>query len=196
LRVNEAIRAREVRLINFDGKHIGIVPIEQARRAATEAGLDLVEVASDAEPPVCKIVDYRKVAYEQKKRERQGRAHRRHVEIKEIKIRPTIDRHDYEIKARHAREFLTLGHKVKITIMFRYREMARPEVARNLLQRIADELADIAAVEDRMAQIGRQHQMILVPASHHKASAAKPDVEKAEAQAPSAESGAGGSDPS
>jgi translation initiation factor IF-3 len=172
LRVNDAIRAREVRLINFDGKQIGIVPIEEARRQAVEASLDLVEVAPDANPPVCKIIDYRKVLYEQKRKEREGRKRRRHMEIKEIKMRPTIDRHDLEIKMRHAREFIEVGHKVKITIQFRGREMSRSELGRGLLMRVAEGLADIAAVEDRVVQIGRQQHMILVP------SAAKPTEDK------------------
>ncbi|MCX8038406.1 MAG: translation initiation factor IF-3 [Candidatus Sumerlaeia bacterium] len=168
LRINEAIRAREVRLINADGKQIGVVPIEQARRYAEEAGQDLVEVAPEATPPVCKIVDYRKVLYEQKRREREGRKHRRHTEVKEIKMRPTIDPHDYEIKMRHTREFLQAGHKVKVTIMYRGREMVRTDIGRQLLQRMADDVADLGVPEDRMVQIGRQQQMMLAPGGHGK----------------------------
>ena len=174
LRVNEAIRAREVRLINFDGKQIGVVPIEEARRRAEEAALDVVEVAPDANPPVCKIVDYRKVLYEQKRREREGRKRRRHTEIKEVKMRPTIDKHDLEIKMRHVREFLALGHKVKVTVQFRGREMAHTELGRGLLGRFAEGLTDVAAVEDRVVQMGRQQHMILVPAVQ-KPAAEKPD---------------------
>jgi len=174
LRVNEAIRAREVRLINFDGKQIGVVPIEEARRRAEEAALDVVEVAPDANPPVCKIVDYRKVLYEQKRREREGRKRRRHTEIKEVKMRPTIDKHDLEIKMRHVREFLTLGHKVKVTVQFRGREMAHTELGRGLLGRFAEGLNDVAVVEDRVVQMGRQQHMILVPAAQ-KPVAEKPD---------------------
>ncbi len=158
-----------MRLINAEGKQIGVVPIEQARRYAEEAGQDLVEVAPEATPPVCKIIDYRKVLYEQKRREREGRKHRRHTEVKEIKMRPTIDPHDYEIKMRHAREFLQAGHKVKVTIMYRGREMVRTDIGRQLLQRMADDVADIGAPEDRMVQIGRQQQMMLAPGGHGKA---------------------------
>lgn len=158
LRVNEAIRAREVRLISAEGKQVGIVPIEQARKMAEEAALDLVEVAPDATPPVCKVIDYRKVLYEQKRREREGRKHRRHVEIKEVKMRPTIDQHDYETKLRHVREFLEEGHKVKVTMMYRGREMGRTEAGRARLMRIVEDLAGIAAPEDRMVQIGRQQR--------------------------------------
>lgn len=168
LRVNDAIRAREVRLVGFDGKQVGIVPIEEARRHAQEAGLDLVEVAPDATPPVCKIVDYRKVLYEQKKREREGRKRRRHTDIKEVKMRPAIDRHDYETKMKHIREFLTVGHKVKVTMQYRGREMSRADAGRAILQRLAQDLADVAAPEDRLVQIGRQQQMILAPVSPSK----------------------------
>jgi len=174
LRVNEQIRAREVRLINADGKQVGIVPIEQARRYAEEAGLDVVEVAPDANPPVCKIIDYRKVLYEQKRREREGRKHRRHVEIKEVKMRPTIDHHDYETKVRHIREFIEVGHKVKVTMMYRGREMSRTDAGRSLLQRVAAQVADIAAPENRMVQIGRQQQFILAPVSQMKPAGEKP----------------------
>jgi len=182
LRINDAIRVREVRLINFDGRQIGIVPIEQARRQAEEVNLDLVEVAPEANPPVCKIVDYRKVLYEQKRKEREGRKRRRHTEIKEVKMRPTIDRHDLEIKVRHAREFLEVGHKVKVTIQFRGREMSRSELGRNLLMRVAESLSGVAVVEDRVVQIGRQQHMILVPASPAKPLEGKPPVVSAPEQ--------------
>lgn len=192
LRVNDAIRAREVRLINFDGKQIGIVAIEQARRQAEEVGLDLVEVAPDANPPVCKVVDYRKLLYEQKRREREGRKRRRHMEIKEVKMRPTIDRHDLEIKLRHTREFLAVGHKVKITVQFRGREMSHAELGRNLLLRIAEDLADAAVIEERMVQIGRQQHMILVPATQSKpAEATETPVEEKPTQPPPPEQAPG-----
>jgi len=179
LRVNEQIRAREVRLIGSDGKQVGIVPLEDARRQAEAAELDLVEVAPDATPPVCKIIDYRKVIYEQRRKEREARKHRRHVEIKEVKMRPTIDPHDYEIKMRRVREFLGDGHKVKITIMFRGREMAHTERGRNLLMHVAEDVVDLGAMEDRMVQVGRQQHMVLAPvAPAKKESAAKPAEEE------------------
>jgi len=155
-------------LINFDGKQIGIVALEQARQQAGEVGLDLVEVAPDANPPVCKIVDYRKLLYEQKRREREGRKRRRHTEMKEIKMRPTIDRHDLDVKLRHIRDFLTDGHKVKVTVQFRGREMTHAELGRNLLIRVAESLADAATVEERPVQIGRQQCMIVVPLAQAK----------------------------
>jgi len=184
LRVNDAIRAREVRLINFDGKQIGIVPIEQARRQAEEVGLDLVEVAPEANPPVCKIVDYRKLLYEQQRREREGRKRRRRTELKEIKMRPTIDRHDLEIKLRHVREFLALGHKVKVTVQFRGREMTHVELGRSLLIRVVESLADVATLEERMVQIGRQQHMILVPLSAAKPTTATTGPEMPPSEAP------------
>ena len=185
LRVNDAIRAREVRLISFDGKQVGIVPIEEARRHAEEAGLDLVEVAPDATPPVCKIVDYRKVLYEQKRREREGRKRRRHTEIKEVKMRPTIDRHDFETKARHVREFLAAGHKVKVTMMYRGREMSRTEAGRALLLKLAQDLSEVATPEDRLIQMGRQQQMMLVPAAPAKSPDATAQGAPPESGAPS-----------
>jgi len=174
LRVNDAIRAREVRLISPEGKQIGIVPLKEARRYADEAGLDLVEVAPDANPPVCKIIDYRKLVYEQQRREREARKKRRHTELKEVKMRPTIGRHDYEVKVRRMRNFLEAGHKVKVTIMFRGREMAHTERGRNLLAQVLEDLADAAALEDRIIQVGRQQHMLLVPSPQLKASAEKP----------------------
>jgi translation initiation factor IF-3 len=163
LRVNETIRAREVRLIDPEGEQIGIVPIDQARSKATEAGLDLVEVAPDAKPPVCKIFDYRKLQYDRKRRDREARKRRRHVELKEVKMRPRIDEHDYQTKLRHIREFLEGGHKVKVTIMFRGREMAHREQGRTILERVAKDVSGVGTMDDRISQMGRQQHMILSP---------------------------------
>jgi translation initiation factor IF-3 len=163
LRVNEQIRAREVRLINHEGKQVGIIPLEEARRQAEQVEMDLVEVAPDANPPVCKIIDYRKVVYEARRKEREARKHRRHVEIKEVKMRPTIDPHDYETKMRRIKEFLGDGHKVKVTIMFRGREITHSERGRDLMMRVATGVAEIGAMEDRMVQVGRQQHMVLAP---------------------------------
>lgn len=163
LRVNDAIHAKEVRLVGSDGEQVGIVSIEEARRHAEEADLDLVEVAPDANPPVCKIVDYRKQLYDQRRREREARKRRRHTEIKEVKMRPTIDRHDLDVKVRRIQKFLDAGHKVKVTVMFRGREMAYSERGRDLLLKVTEELADHGAMEDRLVQVGRQQHMILAP---------------------------------
>lgn len=173
MRVNEAIRAREVRLVDSEGKQVGIVPLEQARRRAEEAGLDLVEVAPDANPPVCKIIDYSKLQYELKRREREARKRQRHTDLKEVKMRPTIDRHDYEIKLRRIKEFLEVGHKVKVTIMFRGREMAHTERGRKLLEQVVADVGDRGTMYDRVVQVGRQQHMILAPTPHHKQAAGK-----------------------
>lgn len=147
MRINNEIRAREVRLINQFNQQVGVVPLQEALRMAQEAELDLVEVAPDAKPPVCKIVDYKKVVYEQKRRARESRKKHKTIEIKEVKMRLAIDPHDYATKLAHAREFLQGGNKVKVTLMYRGRERAFQDRAQNLIDRITADLQDIAVQE-------------------------------------------------
>lgn len=154
LRVNYQIRAPRVRLIDPDGKQIGIVPIQEAQTLANEAGLDLVEVAPDADPPVCKIIDFKKFLYEQKRKQRQAKKHQ-HSTLKEIKFRPAIDKHDYETKVRHIREFLDDGYKVKITLVYRGRERNHSELAEKLVEQLLADLSDVAQV-DHFARQGSQ----------------------------------------
>lgn len=145
--MNDKIRAPEVRLIDQQGEQVGIVPLEEALSRAKAQELDLVEVAPDADPPVCKILDYRRQAFESKRRQKEARKKSKSLELKEIKLRPNIDKHDYEIKMRHVREFLEKGHKVKVTMRFRQRELRHTEIGTAVLQRMAEDLSEIAEVD-------------------------------------------------
>ncbi|MEI7634626.1 MAG: translation initiation factor IF-3 [bacterium] len=147
IRTNQQIRTREVRLITSDNQQIGVVPIADALRMAQEAELDLVEVAPNAKPPVCKIVDFRKIIYEQKRRARESKKKQKTIEVKEIKMRPAIYKHDYQTKINHARVFLGDGHKVKITFMYKGREHTHPELAQRLLNQVLKDLEDVAVQE-------------------------------------------------
>ncbi len=163
VRVNEGIKAKEVRLVGPDGNQIGIKPIEEALQMAEEMDLDLVEVAPQAQPPVCKIMDYGKYRYEQTVKMKEARKKQSIVVYKEMKLRPKIDRHDYEIKRKHIERFLNSGYKVKVTIMFRGREMSHTELGKNLLEQLAEELADLGVVESEAKLDGRNMQMIMAP---------------------------------
>lgn len=163
VRVNDGIRAREVRVVGPDGKQIGIKPLEEALRLAEEMDLDLVEVAPLADPPVCKIMDYGKYRYEQTVKMKEARKKQAVVSFKEMKMRPKIDRHDYEIKKRHIERFLKAGHKVKVTVMFRGREMTHTEKGLELLRQLAEEVAELGIVESEPKLEGRNMQMILAP---------------------------------
>ena len=160
-RVNEEIRAREVLLIGHDGEQIGVVPIDDARRRAVEAELDLVEVAPQADPPVCRIYDYKKVIYEQKRRIKESRKKAKAQELKECKMRVTIDPHDRSTKLRKARQFLENGDKVKFTLQFRGREVTKPQLGESLVKAVTQELADIAEVEKPASRQDRFITMIV-----------------------------------
>ncbi|MCI4355420.1 MAG: translation initiation factor IF-3, partial [Thermoplasmata archaeon] len=146
-RVNDRIRAREVRLIGEDGSQLGVRPLPEALAIARERDLDLVEVAGGADPPVCRIMDFNRYVYEQQQRRKESRRKATQVVIKEMKFRPKIDPHDYTTKMRHVERFLAEGNKVKLTIMFRGREMAHPELGLRILERVADDVSDFAIVE-------------------------------------------------
>ncbi len=165
----------EVRLVGPAGEQVGIVRIEDALRLAVEADLDLVEVAPLAKPPVCKLMDFGKYKYEAALKERESRKNQTHTIIKEMKLRPKIDSHDYETKKGHVERFLRAGDKVKITIMFRGREQSRPELGLRLLARLADDVTELGFVEATPKQDGRNMTMVLAP--HRK----KADVAKARA---------------
>ena len=162
-RVNEDIRAKEVRLVGPDGAQIGIKPIEEALKLAEDMDLDLVEVAPQANPAVCKIMDYGKYRYEQTVKMKEARKKQSVVTFKEMKMRPKIDRHDYEIKKKHIERFLNAGSKVKVTIMFRGREMSHTELGKNLLEKLAEELQELGTVESMPKLEGRNMQMIVSP---------------------------------
>ena len=162
-RINDAIRAESVRLIDANGENRGVVPLAQAQEIANQASLDLVEVAADARPPVCRIMDYGKWRYEQEQKAKQARRHQSTITIKEIKFRPKIDPHDYATKKGHVERFLKHRDKVKITIMFRGRELLHPERGEAILLKLADELKDIAIIESRPNLDGRNMVMMIAP---------------------------------
>jgi translation initiation factor IF-3 len=162
-RVNDRIRVPQVRLIGVDGSQLGIYATEDAMRIADEQALDLVEVSPNADPPVCRVMDYGKYKYEQDMKAKKARKHQHVVKIKEIKFRPKVDVHDYETKKRHVVRFLTAGAKVKVTIMFRGREMAHPERGMEILDRLAEELSDLATVEAQPKLEGRNMFMMIAP---------------------------------
>jgi translation initiation factor IF-3 len=178
----------EVRLVGAAGEQIGIVGIEDALRLAMEADLDLVEVAPEAKPPVCKIMDYGKFKYEAAVKAREARKNQVNTVIKEMKLRPKIDQHDYETKKGHIERFLSQGDKVKITIMFRGREQSRPELGYKLLQKLATDIGESAIIESSPLQDGRNMTMVLAPARKTSGGkAAKPAPAKTEYQAPVAQ---------
>jgi translation initiation factor IF-3 len=169
----------EVRLVGPNGEQVGIVRIEDALRLAQEADLDLVEVAPTARPPVCKLMDYGKYKYETAQKARESRRNQVNTVIKEMKLRPKIDQHDYETKKGHVVRFLSAGDKVKITITFRGREQHRPELGFRLLQRLAEDVSDLAFVEAAPKQDGRNMTMVLGPTKKKAEARAEAKAEKA-----------------
>lgn len=162
-RVNEEIRAKEVRVVSDTGDQLGIVPVQEALNLAMQKGLDLVEVAPSAKPPVCRMMDFGKFKFEQGKREKEARRKQKVISVKEIKMRPNIEDHDIQTKARNARRFIEAGDKVKVTIMFRGRQITHPEIAEKLSYKFADILSDISMVEKKPKVEGRNMTMMLVP---------------------------------
>lgn len=182
-RINDAIRAREVRLIDETGQNVGVVTHVDALERAVKAGLDLVEISPEADPPVCKILDYGKFKYEEKKKKAKA-SKRQHVqELKEVRMRPLTGAHDLETKLKHAREFLEQGDKVLFTIRFRGREQAHKEIGREVMGKISRALEDIAKVEHAISQMGPHMHMTLMPKPGLKP---KPKPEKADDEAPKA----------
>jgi len=162
-RINERIRVPRVRLIGVDGSQLGIFETPDALRIADEQGLDLVEVAPNSDPPVCRVMDYGKYKYEQDIKAKKARKHQATVQLKEIKFRPKIDHHDYQTKKKHVVRFLTSGAKVKVTIMFRGREMAHAERGLAILERLAEDLVDMAVIENQPKLEGRNMHMLMAP---------------------------------
>jgi len=180
-RINEAIRVPQVRLIDADGTQIGIKNTDEAQKWAWDKNLDLVEVAPDARPPVCRVMDYSKYRYEQEQKAKLARKHQSTITIKEIKLRPKIGVGDYETKKGHVVRFLKGRAKVKVTIMFRGREMTHPERGRDLLLRLAEDVKDLGLIESQPLQDGRNMVMMLAPHKAVVAPAAKADDAPAEA---------------
>lgn len=165
LATNAEIRAKEVRLIGPEGKQIGVVPLKIAIDAAQAVDLDLVEVAPDANPPVAKVMDYGKFLFEEERAQREARKSQRSGGQKALRFRPKIDEHDFATKARQARKFLLEGHSVRVQVMFRARELRRPEMGQKILDALAEDLADVATVETRSGMEGRFVTMVLGPKS-------------------------------
>ena len=164
-RLNDEITCSNCRLIDYDGNQLGVFMIEEAKRRAQSAGFDLVEIAPDAKPPVCRIMNYGKYKYEQAVKQKQAKKNQTRIEVKEMKFRPKIDVGDYETKKKHVLRFLGDGNKVKITIMFRGREMAHPEQGISILERLADDLSDVAVVESKPVMEGRNMHMTIAPSA-------------------------------
>ena len=163
LRINEEIRCKEVRLIDDAGEQLGVMAPREAAKIAAEKNLDLVEIAPNANPPVCRIMDYGKYKYEQSKREKEAKKNQKVISVKEVKLRPNIEDHDFLTKAKNASKFLAAGDKVKVTIMFRGREITHPELGQELCERFAEELSSVAKVEKPAKVEGRNMIMILAP---------------------------------
>ncbi|MBO9305950.1 translation initiation factor IF-3 [Thermomicrobium sp.] len=182
LRVNERIRVPEVRLIDETGHHLGIIRTEEALRLARERGLDLVEVQPNASPPVCRIMDYGKYRYEESRRERESRKRQKTIEVKEIRLRPRIDTHDLETKVRQIQQFLTDGAKVKVTVLFRGREIVYQDLGERVLQRVIDLLGPRAVVEQPPHAEGRTLVMFLAPGHVEVTRTASSEEREAEGQ--------------
>ena len=166
-----------MRVIDDTGQQLGIMPPQQALAIARQKGLDLVEIAATATPPVCRIMDFGRYQYQEQKRARQAKKHQKIIEVKEIKFRPKVDEHDYQFKKKHIERFLAEGDKVKATIFFRGREMAHPEIGRRILERLIDDLADVAIAETSPRQEGNQMHTILSARAAAKRPAARREAE-------------------
>ena len=174
LRINEEIRIREVRVTGAAGEQLGIMPTIEALRMAEEQHLDLVEVAPNARPPVCRIMDFGKFRYEQQKREKEAKKKQKTISIKEVKLRPNIDEHDFNVKLKNALRFVEEGNKVKVTIMFRGRELSHPELGRVVLDRVSERMGDLVSIERGANLEGKNMTMILSPKAQKPAKVSKP----------------------
>ena len=169
LRVNQRIKIKEVRLIGPNGEQMGIVATQDALQKAREAGLDLVEVAGQAKPPVCRIMDYSKYKYDQEKKAREARKHQKVVHMKEIKIKPNIEEHDYQVKLHHLKRFLTRGDKAQLTMVFRGREMSHMDIGKKILDRVVTDLIEVGEVENGPKREGRSIIVNFMPRAITKA---------------------------
>lgn len=162
-RINERLRAREIRVIGAEGQQFGVLSVDQGLKLAREKGQDLVEVAPQATPPVCRIMNYGKFKYDQTKKAREARRRQKMVEVKEVKVRPKIEEHDYQVKLRNAQKFLKRGDKVKVTLMFRGREVVHPEIGRRILNRLIEDVKDLGQIERPLYQEGKNLITIITP---------------------------------
>lgn len=161
--INEEIHDKEVRLISSDGEQLGVMPLDEAMSKATAEDLDLVKISPNANPPVCKLMDYGKYRFEQTKREKEAKKNQRVVEIKEVRMSPGIDVNDFNVKLRNAQRFLAEGNRVKVTVRFRGREMAHTDIGRRLLQKFAEDCSEVAAMDKEPKLEGRHMHMFLSP---------------------------------
>ncbi|HXA96100.1 MAG TPA: translation initiation factor IF-3 [Candidatus Dormibacteraeota bacterium] len=166
IRINEGIRVREVRVVSAEGEQLGILPIQQALDLARQRDMDLVEVAAEAQPPVCRIMDFGKYKYMQARRQKDARKKQTTIQVKEVKLGPKTDVHDFDFKAKHVRRFLEEGNKAKVTVRFKGREMAHTELGWKMLNRMAEGMQDIALIENHPRMEGRMLSMILSPKPH------------------------------
>jgi translation initiation factor IF-3 len=177
-RINRKIRAREVRVIGSNGDQLGIMPVEEAVRLAEEEALDLVEVAPNSRPPVCRIMDYGKFKYQQKKRQQEAKKNQTQIVIKEVKFRPKTEEHDYQFKLAHIRRFLEEGNRAKITMRFRGREIAHAQLAMKSLVRLAEDVKEVGVVESAAKLEGRNMIMVLAPRKDVKVAAKEPPARR------------------
>ncbi len=168
MRINREIRAPRVRVIGKDGEQLGVLPLIEAMSQAEQVGLDLVEIAPNADPPVCKIVDFGKFRYQLTKKEKESKKSQHQVRVKELKIKPNTDEHDVQTKLKHAREFLIKGNKVRITCIFRGREMMHPEFGERLIHKMCEDLADVATPESPAKLMGKAMSLVLAPGGKKK----------------------------
>lgn len=180
MKVNREIRASKVRVISQTGEQVGILSLHEALARAEQEGLDLVEIVPGANPPVCKIINYGKFRYDQTKREKESKKSQHQVKVKEIKIKPNIDENDLKTKLRHAREFIAKGNKVKVTCVFRGREMAHPEIGESLVRKICDDLEEVAMPESPAKMFGRMLTVVLAPGSKKKKETSKSALESSQ----------------
>lgn len=168
MRINREIRALKVRVIDKDGNQLGVLSIAEALSRAESAGLDLIEIAPNAEPPVCKIIDYGKYRYQLTKKEKENKKAQHQVKVKEIKVKPHTDDHDVETKLKHAKEFIVKGNKVRLTCVFRGREMMHPEFGEKVIKRMVEALGEIASPESPAKMLGRSLSVVLAPGGKKK----------------------------
>lgn len=168
MRINREIRAPKVRVISSTGEQVGIMTPRDAIKKAEDEGLDLVEIAPNATPPVCKIIDYGKFRYDQTKREKESKKASHQIKVKEVKVKPNINEHDLQTKMRHAKDFLEKGNKVKVTCMFRGREMAHKDIGERLIRKIVEDLNEVAVCETPMKMFGRFLTVVLAPHKNKK----------------------------
>jgi translation initiation factor IF-3 len=166
IRINEGIRVREVRVVSAEGEQLGVMPTQQALEAARSQELDLVEVAPEAQPPVCRIMDFGKFKYTQARRQKEARKKQTVILVKEVKMGPKTEKHDFEFKLKHVRRFLEEGHKAKVTVRFKGREMAHTELGWKMLQRMVEAVSDIAVTENNPRMEGRMLHIMLSPKQH------------------------------